>query len=79
MMFIKTYNFVVLLSLNRHQQKLRDDNICEIATDHSTQGMNIHLSSYKRKADSGTESNHDGSILAKDQKTSTQRIMYRWA
>ena len=40
----------------------------KIATDHSTQGMNIHLSSYKRKADSGTESNHDGSILAKDKK-----------
>ena len=40
--------------------------------------MTTHLCSYKRKADSGSASNHDGSNLAKNQKTSTQRIMYRW-
>ena len=40
-------------------------------------GMNTDLCSYKRKADSSTESNHDGSNLVKNQKTSAQRIMYR--
>ena len=41
-------------------------------------GMNTRPCSYKRKADNGNESNTDGSNLAKNQKTSTQRIMYRW-
>ena len=41
-------------------------------------GMNTRLCPYKRKADNGNESNTDGSNLAKNQKTSTHRIMYRW-
>ena len=41
-------------------------------------GMNTRPCPYKRKADKCNESNTDGSNLAKNQKTSTQRIMYRW-